>query len=295
MWRDFAVRVCMGVGLLWAATAQAAPGDIGVYTSPVRTFSTASYWIEGPSGVVLIDTQFLPREGIEALQAAERATGKKVTHAVVLHPNPDKFNGTAQLQARGVKVITAAQVAAAIPAVHVIRLGWFFDEYAPDYPKEAARPDVFGNTTQTLQLAGLSITLHVLGAGASAAHVVAQVNTAAGVQLLVGDLINPTNHAWLELGRINDWLARLDEIAALKPIRIWPGRGPAGGANLVAQQAAYLRAVQTAVRAQKPEGNLGWLTKQRLQREIEGAYPQLGYPIFMRDGLEAVWRVEQGK
>lgn len=33
---------------------------VGTYISSTWGFSTASYWIEGPTGLVLIDTQFLP-------------------------------------------------------------------------------------------------------------------------------------------------------------------------------------------------------------------------------------------
>jgi glyoxylase-like metal-dependent hydrolase (beta-lactamase superfamily II) len=268
------------------------PVKVGTYTSPAKTFSTASYWLEGSQGVVLIDTQFLPKEGLEAVDAAEKATGKKVVLAVVLHPNPDKFNGTAVMQARGIRVVTAQQVAAAIPAVHVIRLGWFFDEYAPHYPKEAAKPSVFGSQTTELEAGGVKLKLHVLGAGASAAHVVAQVQTDAGVAVFAGDLINPDNHAWLELGLINDWLKRLDDIKAMQPQRVFPGRGKAGGAELIERQASYLKFAQQTVRDEKPEGTPSWLAKRRIVNKIEAQYPNLGYPIFMRDGVEAVWANE---
>jgi glyoxylase-like metal-dependent hydrolase (beta-lactamase superfamily II) len=273
----------------------AAVGDVGTFTSPTRTFSTASYWIEGVNGVVMIDTQFLPKEGLQAVDAAERATGKKVVAAIVLHPNPDKFNGTAAFQQRGIRVLTSEQVKALIPSVHQIRYGWFFDEYKPDYPKNAAIPDVFGNAATELMLAGLNLKVHVLGRGASGAHVVVQH---AG-SMFVGDLINPENHAWLELGLIDDWLQRITDIRAMTSnvatVKIHPGRGGVGGAQLLDKQSAYLQRVQDLVRAEKPTGELGWFTKWRLQRKIEGEYPSLGYPIFMRDGLAAVWLSEAKK
>jgi glyoxylase-like metal-dependent hydrolase (beta-lactamase superfamily II) len=280
------------VGMIGTTSGYAAVGDIGVYTSPSKTFSTASYWIEGAQGLVLIDTQFLPKEGIAAVELAEKSTGKKVTTAIVLHPNPDKFNGTNLLQQRGIKVITSSQVAALIPAVHVIRWGWFGAEYAPDYPKEAAKPNVFGDKTSELLFEGLALKINVLGKGASGAHLVVQYRD----NVFVGDLINPSNHAWLELGLIGEWLARLDEIRAMKPAKVFPGRGQAGGAELIQVQADYLIQVRQWVRERLvpgDSGELSWLTKQRLQRRIESAYPQLGYPIFMRDGLSAIWKTER--
>jgi glyoxylase-like metal-dependent hydrolase (beta-lactamase superfamily II) len=272
--------------------ARAAVGDVGTYTSPQKTFSTASYWIEGVDGVVMIDTQFLPKEGLQAVDQAERATGKKVVAAIVLHPNPDKFNGTAAYQARGIKVFASRQTIELIPAVHEIRLGWFFDEYSPDYPKLAAKPTEFGAKTTELNLAGLTLTLHVSGKGASGAHVVVQYKSS----LFVGDLINPTNHAWLELGYVSDWLNRLNELKALGADKIYPGRGAAGGAELIINQANYLSNVRTWVRTEKQNSNakeLGFFTKLKLQSRIEDAYPQLGYKLFMRDGLAAVWKNEQ--
>jgi glyoxylase-like metal-dependent hydrolase (beta-lactamase superfamily II) len=264
---------------------------VGSYTSPAKSFATASYWVVGPESTVMIDTQFLPEEGLLALREAQRAGTKKVSHALVLHPNPDKFNGTAALQAQGVVVQTSKQVANAIPAVHTIRLGWFADDFKPDYPLDAAKPAVFGDSTQEVNWGGTSIKLHVLGPGASAAHVVAQVGDA----VFVGDLVNVENHAWLELGTIDDWLRRLDEIRAMGAQRVFPGRGKPGGAELLEQQAQYLRFVQKLVQAEQPSGELGWLTKLKLQRAIELQYPKLGYALFMRDGLPAVWRNEAAK
>jgi glyoxylase-like metal-dependent hydrolase (beta-lactamase superfamily II) len=286
---QFMKTLFVACAALLLTNAFAAVGDIGVYTSPVRTFSTASYWIEGTDGVVMIDAQFLPKEGIQAVELAEKTTGKKVSTAIVLHSNPDKFNGTALMLQRGIRVITAKQVADLIPAVHTIRWDWFGKEYAPDYPKDAAKPDVFGEKTVELTLAGLPIKLHVLGKGTSGAHVVAQFRD----QAFVGDLINPTNHAWLELGLIGDWLVRLEEIRAMNPTNIHPGRGASGGPAMIDTQAAYLKQVRTWVREALQPGDLGWFNKLRLARKIESAYPSLGYPIFMRDGLAAVWKSEQ--
>jgi glyoxylase-like metal-dependent hydrolase (beta-lactamase superfamily II) len=70
---------------------------VGTYVSKPWGFNTSSYWIEGPKGLVVIDTQFLPSAAAEAVHWAEKLTSKKATHALVLHANPDKFNGTETL------------------------------------------------------------------------------------------------------------------------------------------------------------------------------------------------------
>jgi glyoxylase-like metal-dependent hydrolase (beta-lactamase superfamily II) len=287
-----AVKHASAIALACIAMAtHAIEPKVNAYVSSEKTFSTASYWIEGAEGVLMIDTQFLPKEGLQAVEQAERAASKKVSAAIVLHPNPDKFNGTEAFQKRGIRVLSSDGVIAAIPGVHVIRTGWFAEEYKPDYPANAAKPESFGNKTLSQTLAGIPVTLHAMGPGCSAAHVVAQVGDA----VFVGDLINPENHAWLELGTIDAWLDRLEEIRKLAPKRIFPGRGKPGGVELIDGQVAYLRFVQKTVRDAQPSGSLSYFRKWRMQSVIENTYPTLGYKLFMRDGLEKVWAIEAAK
>ncbi|HLL53067.1 MAG TPA: hypothetical protein VK447_05935, partial [Myxococcaceae bacterium] len=85
---------------------------VGTYVSSSWGFNTSSYWIEGPEGLILIDTQFLLSAADEFVTWAEKVTGKKAVLAIVLHANPDKFNGTSVLRKRGIKVVTSAQVRA---------------------------------------------------------------------------------------------------------------------------------------------------------------------------------------
>ncbi|MEM9492734.1 MAG: MBL fold metallo-hydrolase, partial [Myxococcota bacterium] len=217
-------------------TVARGPGWLGTYTSSGAGFRTNSYWLEGPDGLVLIDTQFLPSAGLEAVELAESLTGKRVVAALVLHANPDKFNGTTALQERDIEVWTSAQVLELIPAVHTLRHKWFYDRYKPDYPDTAPTPKSFGNASTTLKLAGLELEVHVLGPGCSEAHVVVEHQG----HVFVGDLIAGMGHSWIELGLLDEWKARLDEIAALDPERVHPGRGPSGSAALLTRQRAYL-------------------------------------------------------
>jgi glyoxylase-like metal-dependent hydrolase (beta-lactamase superfamily II) len=289
----------MRLGLSLAAAAAlsigACPGSleagtpsVGTFVSSHRSFTTASYWIAAGEGLVLVDTQFLPSEAVEFVERAERQTGKKAKLAFVLHPNPDKFNGTAVLQARGIEVLTSEQVRALIPEVHALRLTWFGNEYAPEYPRAAPLPASFGSASKTFELGDVKLVAHVLGPGCSGAHVVLQ----SGDDFFVGDLVNPANHAWLELGLIDDWIARLEELRAMKPKRIYPGRGPAGAAELIDRQIEYLHFVQQTVRESEPQGELGFWRKMWLAWQVENRYPQLSFPGFMRDGLPKVWEAE---
>ncbi len=286
--RDVTLLSACAIAAPWALAQTAAGMKVGRFTSEKRAYNTHSYWIEGPSGLVLIDTQFLPSDASKFVDLAERSTGKKAVLAVVLHPNPDKFNGTATLQARGIKVVTSQQVLGLIPAVHQIRLGWFYEDYKPDYPLAAPKPESFGSQTTTLSAGGVQVKLHVLGgAGCSGAHVVAQVEDA----IFVGDLLASKGHAWMELALFDDWLKRLDELQAIAPQRIYTGRGDAPtGPALIETQRNYLQTVRRIVLAEQPSGELGYFKKRSLKNKITSAFPDYAWDDFVWEALPDIWR-----
>ena len=274
-------------GLLAVAAPSAADGPvarIGTWTSPGWGFDTNTHWLEGPSGLVVIGTQFTPSAAATALDAAEKATGKKAVLAIVLHPNPDKFNGTETFQSRGVRVVTSRQVAEHIPAVHALRKKWFYRRYKPDYPSEAPNVEVFGDRTTTIYAGGLTLTAHVLGRATSAAHVVIEH---AG-HLFAGDLVSPGNHAWLELGHLAEWVEILKRLQSLKPTAVHAGRGKSGGAEALADQIAYLQYVSQTVGA-VATGKPTEAALNALEKTIKAAYPRFDYDVFLSIGLPAVW------
>ncbi|MCB9633247.1 MAG: hydrolase [Sandaracinus sp.] len=255
---------------------------VGHFTSIPWGFETRSHWIEGPEGVIVIDTQFLPSEAERLLVEIARQTDKPVVLALVLHANPDKFNGADVFRAHGIPVTTSAQVLAAIPEVAEKRRRAFLARYAPDYPTTDPVLESFGDATRTLDVAGLHLTLHVLGRGCSEAHVAVQWND----HLFVGDLGISQTHAWLELGYVDAWIARLDELSALRPRHVHPGRGPSGGPELLATSRAYLEDVRARVDA-TPAEEPRHAALSRLRREVREAHPDFGYPVFLF-GLGAV-------
>jgi glyoxylase-like metal-dependent hydrolase (beta-lactamase superfamily II) len=263
---------------------------VWAWVSSPWTFSTTSYAIEGDDGLVLIDTQFLPRETLDFVDAVEAATRKPARLAVALHANPDKFNGTAALQARGVTVVTSDAVAALIPGVHAKRVRAFGERYAPDYPSDAAMPATFGDAPVTrTDVAGVALDLVPVGGGCSGAHVLAAVETITGRHAFAGDLVANGSHAWLELGLVDDWRRRLDELEALRPDFVHPGRGLSGPHTLIAAQRAYLddvTIVVAGVDATKSDA-VGQAKAAMVSR-----YPKHRFAVFLDLGLPAVFAAE---
>jgi glyoxylase-like metal-dependent hydrolase (beta-lactamase superfamily II) len=267
------------------ASATAQRPAVTAFVSKPWGFSTSSYWIEGPTGLIAVDTQFLPSEAERMIAVAEKQTGKRFELAVVLHANPDKFNGTAVFQKHGVKVVTSAQVKALLPDVHARRTKAFYERYSPDYPRELPAPDVFGDQTTELEAAGLRVKLHVLGAGCSEAHVVLEWNQ----HVFVGDLVGNGVHSWLEIGKTDQWLQRLTEIEQLHPTRVHPGRGVSGGPELLANERTYLENVIQIVAAESPTLPMPEAGFERAKAKIAAKYPDYGFPVFLDIGLPAEW------
>ena len=261
-------------------------GRVGTYVSSELGFTTSSYWIEGPTGLIFIDTQFLLSAGKEAVEWAEKLTGKKVVLAIVLHPNPDKFNGVGELQKRGVRVVTSDQIRHMIPEVHRDRHYWFYKRYAPDYPDVVPLPDSFGNQTTELTAGGVTITAHVLrGPGCSGAHVVVEFDG----HVFTGDLVTNRYHSWIELGQLDEWQKRLQEIRQMDPEYVHPGRGASAGAELLERQEAYLKRVKELVLKAKPRGEPKESVLTALKEKIEAEYPEYDFAHFIEIGLPAVW------
>ncbi|WP_257979084.1 MBL fold metallo-hydrolase [Corallococcus exiguus] len=259
---------------------------VGEYISSQWSLQTASYWIEGPEGLVLIDTQLLPSALRKELAFAKDVTGKEAKLAIVLHANPESFNGTALLKELGVTVVTSGPVRERIPAVHEKWAPSLFKQYWNGrYPRELVLADSFGDSTRELSAAGVTLKVHVLGAGSSAAHVVVEWEG----HLFTGDLVARDTHTWFEGGDTTEWLQRLDELRALKPKWIHPGRGLPGGPELLDAQTAYVQAVREEVtrerRSEHPSGD----PLAAVEAKLKERYPGHAYARLLPHLVRAEW------
>ncbi|NMO18043.1 MBL fold metallo-hydrolase [Pyxidicoccus fallax] len=272
----------------WYSNSAQEQGDarVGQYISGQFSFATSSYWIEGPDGLILIDTQFVPTALRKLIRFGEWTTGKKVKLAIVLHPNPDRFNGTAWVKDQGVPVVTSEQVLERIPDVHARWAPVFAEKYATAlYPRNVTLPDSFGRHTTELTAGGVTVKAHVLGGGCSPAHVAVEWEG----HLFVGDLVANGTHSWFENGSADAWLQRLDELRALNPKWIHPGHGPTGGPELLDQQREYVQGVVDAVAAEHPRGASSPEALARIKDTVTRRNPHRAFPHFLPMFLGAEW------
>lgn len=128
-----------------------------------------------------------------------------------------------------------------------------------------------------VDLNGLTVHAHVMGAGCSEAHVAVEWEG----HLFVGDLVANKGHSWLELGLVDEWSKRIEELQALKPKWVHPGRGETGGADLLDKQIMYLRDVKSIVASAKDADDA--------KAKVLAKYPGYDWEVFLEMGIPAVW------
>jgi glyoxylase-like metal-dependent hydrolase (beta-lactamase superfamily II) len=78
--------------------------------------------------------------------------------------------------------------------------------------------------------------------------------------------------------RISRWLSVLEEMAALKPVRVVPAHGDLGDASMIERDRQYLLAVQARVAELKKRGKTVDDAVKAIAEEIAPKYPEWGNP-----------------
>ena len=211
------------------------------YTAAPDKFFVNSFIVEGETGLVLIDTQFLLSS---ARDVADRITalGKPLDAVIITHPHPDHFNGLPTiLDAFGpVPVYANRPTIETIAATQADKRAAWTPIYGDDYPLTDAFPDHALGSDETLTLAGIEFRLIDLGPGECADNSV--IHLPGADALITSDLVYSGCHPWMAEHRIDQWLAQLDRVGAAFPTvtTVYPGHGAAGGRELLDAQRAYL-------------------------------------------------------
>jgi glyoxylase-like metal-dependent hydrolase (beta-lactamase superfamily II) len=236
----------------------AGEGAIGTFTSDAAGFDTHSFYYDTGKEVVVFDAQFTPTLAKKVIDQIHGQTSSPITYLVVLHPNPDKFNGAPEFQKIGAKVVASQATTKAIPGVHAYKKYYFVNVAKmftdETYPAEA-KVDVTFQGHYSLPLSAGAVELSELSsAGVSSTQTVAWVPSQKA--LFVGDLVHHEAHAWLEGGIVNGkatpdlpgWRKDLAELSAFEGATVFGGRGEAAPVEeAVPAQLAYLDGMEKLV------------------------------------------------
>lgn len=263
------------------AVSAEAPQTVGTFTASEKGFFANTFWLEGESGLILIDVQFLNSEASNLIAAIEK-TGKKPSAVMITHPHPDHYNGLTTLTKRYGKLPVYATQATidGIKATTEKKREFWLPTYGKDYPSTTIFPDQVLPEKGNVTIDGIEFVVDELGAGeASSITVFYQPQSQ---KLFVGDLSYPHMHPWLAEGRSNQWMGQLAyvlrEYADTKVV--YPGHGKAGSLKQLNNQLSYINTFQTLVRDRHASKGLTTDDKNTLNSKMKTMFP--GYQL---DGL----------
>jgi cyclase len=240
-------------------------------------------FLVGEHGVIAIDTCFTERRTRAFLAAVAGITERPVRTLVNTHHHGDHTHGNWLLPQATIvghercreEVLSSGLIAEALfPGVD-----WGRIDVAPPFLCFADRLQLWSD--------GLEVELAYVGPAHTTNDVVAWLPEPR--LLFAGDLVFNGGTPFVVMGSVQGTLAALSELRARRPERIVPGHGPVCGPEVIADQEAYLRFVQTTAEGGMDDGltpleaarraDLGpfaeWHDPERLVGNLYRAYSEL--------------------
>lgn len=238
-------------------------GTLHEFTSDASGFDTHSFYYDTGTEVVVFDAQFTLEQADKLVAEIRDRTQTPITHLVITHPNPDKFNGATVFSRLGAQVVASESTARALSAVHAYKK-YYFTQVTKQftdktYPPEPKIDVTFKGTYRIPTQSTARIDLIELNhPGVTSTQTIAYLPGKQAV--IVGDLIHHKTHAWLEGGLqkgrttpradLEGWRGALTELSAFPTATLYGGRGPSVlTPQGVADQRAYLDGMEALVRA----------------------------------------------
>ncbi len=245
----------------------AQPLEVKVYNPGENAiFAVSSVLLSGANDAVLVDAQFSTADAAKLVEMI-KASGKKLTTIYISHGDPDFYFGLETLHAAfpDAQILATPQTIAHIQASKDEKLRIWGPQLGANAPGTLLVPSPLqgdslqleGQTLQVIGLDGASPGRTVLWVP-SIRTVMGGVLVDAGSHVFMADTQTPQSH--------QDWLAALQRIQALEPLRVIPGHYAAGAPQDMAAvefTAGYIRAFDEEAAKTKSANALMAAMKQR--------------------------------
>ncbi|HXA77332.1 MAG TPA: MBL fold metallo-hydrolase [Candidatus Acidoferrales bacterium] len=243
-----------------------------VFTSPPDGISCNSTLIYGEKDAILVDAQFRLSDAHRVV-AAILESKKNLTTVYVTHPHPDHYFGLVVLRQAfpNAKFVALPKVVDGIKASWQNRVNAWKPQYGDNIPSDPIIPDVLEGHTLTLE----GETLQVFGplqgdsAGDNSFVWIPSLKAIVG-----GDTLFSGAHfvyAPMSPAQKKDWMATIDQMAALKPEIVIPGHQIAGAPNDRSVLAFMKKYMQDSDEAQASSN-----TADEFKSRMKALYPNLG-------------------
>ena len=237
--------------------------------------------IVGSKATLVVDTGLGPRNGETIVREMKKVSTNRDAYVVLTHYHPEHSLGTGAF--KGAKMLMTR-----IQQQDIAELGeQIQDTFASrsslnaQLLNDAAYPsaDIVFDRDYRLDLGGVHAQL--LWRGPSAMHT--RGDTMVFVEedrvLFTGDVVMSQRFlAAQNDSSITTWLATLDELAALNPVKIVPSHGVIGDASLITRDREFLIAVRDRVAELKRAGKSIDEAVAAVVADIAPKYPQWGNP-----------------
>ena len=242
--------------------------------------------VRGRDAVLVIDSGMGPRNGEAVLREVRKIAPNAPLYLTTTHFHPEHVSGFQAFPASAKLLRPAAQQEEL--ATKSAALVDLFTKMSPVHaellrPVKMRQPDfVFGDFVE-INLGGVTARVFTLGPAHTRgdAFVLVQEDNL----LFGGDVITNRFFPIILDESGAGWIKVLDQAAKLKPVTVVPGHGETGGADLIAQERAFLAAMQSRTQELKGQGKSVDQIVGLATAELKTKYPRWENPEFLEAGI----------
>ncbi|HEX8771598.1 MAG TPA: MBL fold metallo-hydrolase [Acidimicrobiales bacterium] len=259
-------------------------GDIYVYSSPDYTMDVNTVYAITPDGVVVLDSQMLPRHAQAVVADIRARTDKPIRYVSNSHHHPDHTFGNLVFLEQGAELVSSYFTARLVDSSAFWYLMFLSGVWGEHLPRGyAIARDTFVRSRE-LWLGKTAVQLFEFADSTTVGGESLDMTMAwfpKAKVLHVGDVIWPGSHTFFADGTsVPDWFIQLGHVRELvnelKPRVIVPGHGAPGDAGMIDAQERYLRAVARMVEHYCRGGEVPLTdeAKAKLRQDIRNEFPE---------------------